>query len=441
MNFWQKAASTTVSIRRVKRDGDTVKVHLIGIGGAGMAPLAELLLQRNVAVSGSDIEFNSKCASLQAAGAQIFTGHRKENFAPDVTTVVFTSAAAADNPELLAAQEHGVPCFRRGEYLAEFAKNYRRVISVSGTHGKSSISALIASILSECGKAPGFMIGAQVAGMPSCSNGKYDDLFVTEADESDGTHTALKNFIGVVPNVEDDHSWSLGGKAVLEKNFRTFAANSEILLYYASEECDRLFADHPHAVRLEKMPEEFAGLRGFQAANSFIACQAALLAGCDETAALAAAANYPQVKRRMTLHHASQHVTVIEDYAHHPTEVEKSIELLRLNYPGKHLTVIFQPHRYARLERYFDGFVSALRKADKLVVVPVFAAWCESGKVGGAELAAAANGEYFAGKWQEIAGQIFTELPESGGVIAVLGAGDVEKLIAPLIEQLSGTAL
>ena len=105
------------------------------------------------------------------------------------------------------------------------------------------------------------------------------------------------------------------------------------------------------------------------------------------------------------------------------------------------MTVIFQPHRYARLERYFDGFVSALRKADKLVVVPVFAAWCESGKVGGAELAAAANGEYFAGKWQDIALQTVAELPESGGVIAVLGAGDVEKLIAPLIEQLSGTAL
>jgi len=418
-----------------------VKVHFIGIGGAGMAPLAELLLRRNVAVSGSDIEFNSKCASLQAAGAQIFTGHRKENFAFDVTTAVFTSAAAADNPELLAAQEHGVPCFRRGEYLAEFAKNYRRVISVSGTHGKSSISALISSILSECGKAPGFMIGAQVDGMPSCSNGKNDDLFVTEADESDGTHTALKNFIGVVPNVEDDHSWSLGGKAVLEKNFRTFAANSEILLYYASEECDRLFAGHSHAVRLEMMPDEFAGLRGFQAANSFIAYQAALLAGCDETAAFRATANYPQVKRRMTVHHISEQFTVIEDYAHHPTEVEKSLELLRLNYPGKHLTVIFQPHRYARLERYFESFASALSKADRLVVVPVFAAWCESGKVGGAELAAAANGEYLSGSWQEIARSVAANLPEAGGIIAVLGAGDVEKVIAPLIEQLSGTGL
>ena len=395
-----------------------------------MAPLAELLLERKVAVSGSDIEFNSKCAALQNAGAQIFTGHRKENFASDVTVAVFTSAAAADNPELLAAREHGVPCFRRGEYLAEFARNYRRVISVSGTHGKSSISALISSILSACGKAPGFMIGAQVAGMPSCSNGKNDDLFVTEADESDGTHTALKNFIGVVPNVEDDHSWSLGGKEVLEKNFRTFAENSEILLYYASEECDRLFAGHPRAVRLEKMPEEYAGLHGFQAANAFIAVQAAVLAGCDETTAMAAAAAYPQVKRRMTVHRSSEKFTLIEDYAHHPTEVARSIELLRMNYPGRKLLVVFQPHRYARLERYFDEFAQVLSAADRVAVVPVFAAWSESGKLGGAELAAAVKGEYLDGSWENIAGNVREMIFPDSCVVAVLGAGDVEKLLA-----------
>ena len=416
-----------------------MKVHFTGIGGAGMAPLAELLLQRGVEVSGSDIEFNSKCAALQDAGARIFTGHREENVDTAVETLVFTSAAAEDNPELSIARRRGVKCLRRGEYLAEFAKYYRRVISVSGTHGKSSISALISAILSACGKEPGFMIGAQVAGMPSCSNGRNDDLFVTEADESDGTHTALKNFIGVVPNVEDDHSWSLGGKDVLEKNFRTFAANSEILLYYASAECDKLFADHPNAVRLEKMPEEFAGLRGFQAANSFIAYQAALLAGCDEASALAAAGNYPQVKRRMTVHGISERAVIIEDYAHHPTEVEKSLELLRLNYPGKHLTVIFQPHRYARLERYFDGFAAALSKADKLVVVPVFAAWCETGSVGGAELAEKAGGIYIPGSWEDIAQAVVSGVPQENAVVAVLGAGDVEKVIAPLVQKLCGT--
>ena len=239
-------------------------IHFVGIGGAGMAPLAELLLRRGESVSGSDLEVNAKCASLQALGAQIFAGHRKENLQHTANAVVFTSAAAADNPEVAEAKKLGIPCFRRGEYLAEFARHYRRVIAVSGTHGKSSISALISSILLACGKDPGFMIGAQLSGMPSCSNGSCDDIFVTEADESDGTHTALKNFIGVVPNVEDDHSWSLGGVDVLEKNFRTFAENSEILLYYASPLCDKLFADHPQAIRLEAVPEEFAGLRGFQ---------------------------------------------------------------------------------------------------------------------------------------------------------------------------------
>ena len=156
-----------------------MKVHFTGIGGAGMAPLAELLLQRGVEVSGSDIEFNSKCSALQNAGAGIFTGHCEENVDTAVDMLVFTSAASDDNPELAIARKRNVKCFRRGEYLAEFAKFYRRVISVSGTHGKSSISALIASILSACGKEPGFMIGAQVAGMPSCSNGTHVNVSST----------------------------------------------------------------------------------------------------------------------------------------------------------------------------------------------------------------------------------------------------------------------
>lgn len=411
-------------------------IHFVGVGGAGMAPLAELLLERGVEVSGSDIEFNAKCAALESMGAHIVTGHRAENVSDHVTALVYTSAAATDNPELLRARSLNIPCFRRGEYLAEFAKRYRRVISVSGTHGKSSISAATASILTKCGKTPGFMIGAQIAGMNSCANGGGDDLFVTEADESDGTHTALKNFIGVVPNVEDDHAWSLGGKEVLEANFRKFAANSEILLYYASPMCDRLFADHPRAVRLEKMPDEFAGLHGFQAANAFIAVQAAVIAGCNEAEAVAAAADYPQVKRRMTVHRAGEKSILIEDYAHHPTEVARSIELLRMRYSGKPLLVVFQPHRYARLERYFDEFASVLSTADQVVVVPVFAAWCESGKVGGRELADVSGGEYFDGEWKDIAVKISQFIPASGSVVAVLGAGDVEKVIPYLSEYI-----
>ena len=409
-------------------------IHFVGIGGAGMAPLAELLLERGETVSGSDIEFNAKCAALKSRGAVISVGHQESNVDSQVSVLVYTSAAAADNPELLRARALNIPCLRRGEYLAEFARRYRRTISVSGTHGKSSISAAIASILTRCGKNPGFMIGAAVSGMNSFANGQGDDLFVTEADESDGTHTALKNFIGVVPNVEDDHAWSLGGKAVLEKNFRTFAANSEILIYYASELCDRLFADHPHAIRLPAMPDEFAGLHGFQAANAFIAVQAAVISGCDEAAAALAAADYPQVKRRMTVHFSDERHTLIEDYAHHPTEVARSIELLRLNYPGQPLLVVFQPHRYARLERYFEDFAQVLQTADQVIVVPVFAAWCESGKVGGSELAAAVRGKYIESSWPEIAEDVFRMVPVSGGVVAVLGAGDVESVIAPLQE-------
>ena len=411
------------------------KVHFVGIGGAGMAPLAKLLSERGCRVSGSDLVFNAKCRELEACGAEIFTGHKAENMPPDCELLVRSSAAAMDNPEVSAAVNAGIPVILRGGLLAKFAENYRRTVSVSGTHGKSSISSLLSSILVKCGLNPGFMIGAQVSGFPSCANGAGDDIFVTEADESDGTHTLLKNELGIVPNIEDDHAWSLGGSEQLEKNFRTFAANSRQLIYYASPMCDKLFADHHAAVRLEHQPEEFENLSGFQAANAYIAYRAAVMLGCDEASARKAAGEYPQVLRRMTEHFRKDGLCLIEDYAHHPTEVKRAIEWLRNTFPNSHLRIVFQPHRHARLERYFDDFANVLSASDSLFVTPVFAAWCETGKFSGADLAAAADGCALSGTWDKDA-EIVTSNLADNTVIAVFGAGDVEEIIPHIIHLL-----
>ena len=411
------------------------KVHFVGIGGAGMAPLAKLLSERGCRVSGSDLVFNAKCRELEACGVKIFTGHDAANLPADCDLVVRSSAANQDNPEVAAALNANIPVVLRGGMLAEFAENYRRVVSVSGTHGKSSISSLLSSILVQCGFEPGFMIGAQVRDFPSCSGGADDDIFVTEADESDGTHTLLKNELGIVPNIEDDHAWSLGGSKQLEKNFRIFAANSRRLIYYASPLCDKLFADHPAAVRLEHQPEEFEKLNGFQAANAYIAYRAAVMLGCDEYSARKAAGNYPQVLRRMTEHFRKDGLCLIEDYAHHPTEVKRAIEWLRNTFPDSHLRIIFQPHRHARLERYFNDFADVLSTADSLFVTPVFAAWSESGKFSGADLSAAAGGCTLSGAWDKDA-EIVTSNLADNTVIAVFGAGDVEEIIPHIIHLL-----
>ena len=185
---------------------------------------------------------------------------------------------------------------------------------------------------------------------------------------------------------------------------------------------------HPDAVRLPEIPEKFGDLHGFQAANAYIAVQAAVILGCDEKAATLAAMDYPQVSRRMTVHKDLPGLTVIEDYAHHPTEVKEALNLLRINYAGRHLRVLFQPHRFARLEKYFDQFAVELSKADSVYIAPVFAAWSESGRVDSAMLARSVGGTAVSGSFENWSLEVKKDLPDDC-VIAVLGAGDINKVL------------
>ena len=153
-------------------------IHFIGIGGAGMAPMAELLLARGVKISGSDLAFNEKCRHLEEGGAVIRTGHASENVPDDTGMIVFSSAVQEDNPERIRGRELNIPEMRRGEFLAFFLSLYRRVAAVSGSHGKSSITAMLVHILLECGFHPGYMIGAAVPGGKSSDGGEGDDIFV-----------------------------------------------------------------------------------------------------------------------------------------------------------------------------------------------------------------------------------------------------------------------
>ena len=215
------------------------KLHFIGIGGAGMAPLAAIMLQRGAAVSGSDRERNAKTDRLAAAGATIHIGHRAEQLPPDAELVVYSSAVASDNPERREALRRGIPELRRGEFLARLAASYRRTAAVSGSHGKTSVTAMLVHILTRCGRRPGFLIGAAMQdGSPGADAGRGDDLFITEVDESDGTHTLIHPELGIVPNVDDDHSWSVGGEEALHRNFRTFAENCRRLESLGKDSCE-----------------------------------------------------------------------------------------------------------------------------------------------------------------------------------------------------------
>lgn len=404
-------------------------IHFIGIGGAGMAPLAFLLLRRGCAVSGSDECANANTDRLAAAGAKIAIGHDRRNLTPGTQLIVYSSAVPADNPERQEGARRNLPELRRGELLAELSRFYRRVVAVSGSHGKSSITAMLAHILTKAGADPGYVVGAKLYGAPDFAVGSGDDLFITEADESDATHTLLRPSLGIVPNFDTDHAWSVGGEAQLAENFRTFARNSRQLLCGDTPECRRLFADFPAVEFLADPIADFAGFSGFQAINAQLAAAAAVRLGIPEEAAIAALASFGGVMRRMHVVSATGQLVVIEDYAHHPKEVESALALIRRQYPHRHLRVVFQPHRYARLEKYFAEFAAVLSHADSVIVTPVFAAWSETGKRGGAELAAAiAGARYCAGSWADVAACATGQLPKPA-VVAILGAGTINEVL------------
>ncbi len=416
------------------------KLHFIGIGGAGMAPLAEIMLRRGARVTGSDRETNAKIRRLTESGATVSIGHAPEHLPADTELVIRTSAAAETNPEWCKAAELGIPVLRRGEFLAELADQWKRPVAVSGSHGKTSVTAMLVHILLKSGADPAFLIGGAVpGGRSSSSGGSNADLFVTEVDESDGTHTFIHPYLGIVPNVDDDHSWSVGGEAALRENFRTFGRNCRKLIYCASPTADAVFAGHPSAFRLELPPPDAIQGRwaGFQLHNALLALRAAAELGVPESDAWNFLEDFPGVARRLTLHSDSPRLRIIEDYAHHPDELASSLTVLRLQNPDCHLRVFFQPHRYARLAKYFDRLAAELRRADSVFIAPVFAAWSESGPVGGVELAAASGGQYLDSGWEQTVHELLCYTGKKPLLIAVIGAGDIEKVLPYLKAELA----
>jgi UDP-N-acetylmuramate--alanine ligase len=407
------------------------KIHFIGVGGAGMAPQAAICLQLGIQVSGSDREDSEKLRKLARDGAKVFIGHRAENLPGDTDLVVYSSAIPVKNPERERAEKLQIPQLCRGEFLARIATRYSNPVAISGSHGKSSITAMLVHILKKAGGNPGYMIGAELTGdLPPSDAGRGNRIFITEADESDATHTLLHPALGIVPNVESDHAWSVGGEAALYNNFKTFAKNSKTLIYMASPRTDILFACHPNSVRVENGGENdrFGRWFGFQAWNARLAVEAAVEQGVTRKKAMALLDDFKGVSRRLTVWKESPEQTVIEDYAHHPTEVKNSINWLKTTYKDRKLHVVFQPHRYARLQMYIDELAEALRPADKVYVVPVFAAWSENGPVNSTHLAEKIGEHAVAvsADFPALAAELKQNAPE---VIAVIGAGDINALL------------
>jgi len=436
------------SSNKQKAIGTDFSIYFIGCGGIGMCGLAMLSMQLGYEVSGSDIKESKNTELLLANGVNININHSTSNLPKNKNfIVVYSSAIQNDNPELKEAHKLGIKCYKRGEYLALIAKQYKRVISIAGSHGKTTVTAMIVHILRQCNISDvGYLIGGWPIGWKHLGEIGNEDIFVIEADESDLSLTLIDSHIGVVLNLDDDHSWNVGGKEKLKRGFIGFAEQSNLLLYASDKELNNTF----NCISTPKKMIDFKNMKlhrddlnqtdnlwgEYQIKNAVMAMAVAVELGISEAKAIKAIKSFPGIERRMQKVFSKNNITVLEDYAHHPIEVKAAIAAVKENYPNQKLTVIFQPHRYARLKHYFKQFIIELKKADRIFIVPVFSAWSSIDKISSKDLAENIGEKAVSidGSWKEMAGEITKEAIIDDNVILILGAGDVNKVIPKIIE-------
>ncbi|VXB62222.1 UDP-N-acetylmuramate:L-alanine ligase [Arthrobacter sp. 9V] len=392
----------TTSIARLESLG---RVHFIGIGGVGMSAVARIMVSRGVPVSGTDVKDLPVMRDLALAGARIAVGYDARNLG-DSQTVVAGSAIRADNPELVAAREAGLPILHRSEALAATMAGHR-VVTVAGTHGKSTTTSMVAVLLKEAGMDPSFAIGANVPALGVNAAHGESDIFVAEADESDGSFLNYRPLIAVVTNVEADHLDHYGTPEAVFASFDNFAAllpangvllacaddagaralaertasagSTRVLTYGTSDDADiRLHDGGPGDVSVavsgdvHRLDLQVPGRHN--ALNAAAAFAVAVELGVEPGAAAAALGHFTGASRRFELKGQGRGVRVYDDYAHHPTEVRAALSAARSVAAGKKVHVLFQPHLFSRTREFAKEFADALDLADTALVLDIYPA-------------------------------------------------------------------
>jgi UDP-N-acetylmuramate--alanine ligase len=395
-----------------------------------MVGLARICHERGAIVSGSDAKDSANLESLSELGITIHVGiHPGRVAKPD--RIVYSSAIPEDHSERALA-----PGLRRGEFLAALAKSYQRPVGIAGSHGKTTVTAMLTHILLRCGLRNGYLIGGDVPGIP-CAAAGDGDIFISEVDESDQTQAGFHSAEAIVVNADDDHCWSVGGEAALDACFRTFAANAQHLTTWDSPRTRALFADSATATFLSQIPVELRipQTGAHNRSNAALAIAVAARLGLCDVEATAAMADFPGVDRRLTL----RNDWLVEDYAHHPTEVAASLQALRESHPERRLRVVFQPHRNERVRRYCAEFARALSQADTVIVTRAFDAWVDdSGIAQASDIVAACtvSADYLDLPWDALAERI-AKSATPGDLFVIMGAGDIAELV-PLCEARLG---
>lgn len=421
-------------------------VHLVGCGGVGMAGLAHILLDLGVAVSGTDAADSEMLRSLCRRSSAFGVGGDERLLPEGVDLLVYSAAVPESDAERRQAVARGITPCCRGEFLACLAGLFPRVAAVAGSHGKTTVTAMLAHMARCAGLQPGYLVGGSVNGWERSAAAGSGQLLITEVDESDGTQALLSAAPALVINIDDDHCWSHGGVANLERCFYDFAARSGQVLAWDSPNTRRVLGALPQVTFVGESALPVAGqlpLPGHHnRVNAAMALQAAAVLGISPAVALAALADYPGVSRRLSVRwrDGAAGRILLEDYAHHPEELRATLAALREGWPGRPLLVVFQPHRYERVRRYAVEFSRILAEADQVWVVAPFAAWRQDQDLAdAADIAAGVNrlcpgkAVYLGNVPEEMASAVAPSWQDSqNGLLAVIGAGDVSRVVALL---------
>lgn len=469
--FQDKIRQIIPEMRRVKQ------IHFIGIGGAGMSGIAEILLNEGYYITGSDIADGAVTQHLAQAGAKIFIGHAAENVV-GASVVVVSSAIHEDNPELVAAKQNRIPVIQRAQMLAELMR-FRHGIAIAGTHGKTTTTAMIAMIYTQAKLDPTFVNGGLVKSAGKNAHLGASRYFIAEADESDASFLHLQPMVSVVTNIEPDHMDTYEGdfekmKTTYVKFLRNLPfyglavmcaddpvlmelasrVGRQVITYGFSEQADYRIENYEqtgfqgHYRVICPNGERIDVLLNVPGKHNALNATAALIVakeeGIDNTSILTALAEFQGAGRRFDqlgeFIRPKGKVRLVDDYGHHPTEVDVTIQAARQGWEGKRVVMIFQPHRYSRTRDLFDDFVQVLSKVDALIMLDVYSAG--ETPIVGADSKALCRSIRNLGKVDPILlsdpaqlGTVLDQIIQDGDLILAQGAGSVSKISRGLAEH------
>lgn len=438
------------------------RAYLIGIGGVGMSALARVLKHQGLAVAGSDSKESKTTRDLNASGIPVFIGQKNIGF-NDEDVIIYSSAIDTEHVELKAARQSGKRVLHRAQVLSSLLNRAQTSVAVTGTHGKTTTSSMISFMLSQLGKNPTCLVGGEVMNFGTNTLLGNPDLWISEVDESDKSHEMYAPNYTIVTNLEEDHIDHYKDMNDLQDSFRKFFANTRNpgLLIYSEDDTalrnlvlesgkPRLsFGFSPAAdfsaqnIRISDFGSEFdlcesglyaahvkLSIPGLHNISNALAALALLSQiGVDLEAAGAALVDFRGARRRLEVKFESPEIMIVDDYAHHPTEVKASIRALRQK--QKHLTVVFQPHRYSRTRYFFKEFGRAFSGADEVILTDIYSAGeknVENINVKCIYDEAVASGHsnvHFVAK-KDILNHLFQA--SHHGIVAFIGAGDIGEL-------------